>query len=57
MPWKEADSSGRRTRPPQCVECGARWLPDEPGRWQLVEVDLCERAWYCAECGSREFGE
>ena len=39
---------------PECVECGARWLPDD---WQLREVDLDEFAWYCRSCAEREFGD
>ena len=50
--------SGRRVVTiPECVECGARWLPGDPERWQLRKVDLDEFAWYCAACVEREFGE
>ena len=40
---------------PECVECGARWLPADEERWQLREVDLDEFAWYCRGCAEREF--
>ena len=42
---------------PECVECGARWLRDDPERWQLREVDLDEFAWFFRSCAEREFGE
>ena len=42
---------------PECVECGARWLLDDPERWQLREVDLDELAWYCPRCAEREVGD
>jgi hypothetical protein len=34
---------------PECVECGETWLPADPARWRLVEVDLDEHAFYCPE--------
>ena len=42
---------------PECLECWARWLPDDPERWQLREGALDEFAWYCRECAEREFGD
>ena len=42
---------------PECVECGARWLPADTERWRLVEVDLDEYAWYCRSCAEHEFGD
>ena len=51
-------SAGRIAAIPECVECGARWLPaPDEERWQLREVDLDEFAWYCARCADREFGD
>ena len=52
-----AVSAKRVATIPECVECGARWLPADAERWQLREVDLDAFAWYCRACAEREFGE
>jgi hypothetical protein len=42
---------------PECVECGAEWLPADNERWQLHQADVDELAWYCPACAERGFGE
>ena len=50
---------------PECVECGAVWLPVDDERWRLVRLDLFgfapvgvyKLAWYCRDCAEREFGD
>jgi hypothetical protein len=42
---------------PTCEECDAVWLPADPERWRLVEVDVGELAWYCAGCWAENFGD
>jgi hypothetical protein len=49
-------SAGRVAIIPECVECGDRWLPDDPERWQLRELDDGDLAWFCARYAEREFG-
>ena len=59
-----AVSAERVALVPECVECGAIWLPADEERWRLVRVDLYESvavnfyelAWYCRDCAEREFG-
>jgi hypothetical protein len=49
---------------PECIACGARWLPADEERWWLVRLDLSgfthghvyKLAWYCRSCAAREFG-
>jgi len=42
---------------PRCVECGGVWLPADEERWQawLTCDEPPELAFYCPECGEREF--
>jgi hypothetical protein len=43
---------------PQCVECGAVWLPGDGDRWQawLTDDEPPELGFFCPECAEREFG-
>ena len=47
-------SPARVVRIPECVECGAVWVPDDETRWQLHDV-VDELVWYCPTCATREF--
>lgn len=42
---------------PECVECGARWLPADEEHWLawLTCDEPPEIAFYCPDCGEREF--
>jgi hypothetical protein len=42
---------------PQCVECGAVWLPADEDRWEayLTDVEPPELAFFCPECAEDEF--
>jgi hypothetical protein len=43
---------------PSCAECEASWLPADETRWQawMTDDEPPELAFYCPECGEREFG-
>jgi hypothetical protein len=42
---------------PNCAGCDARWLPADDERWHayLTDDEPAELAFYCPECGAREF--
>jgi hypothetical protein len=42
---------------PECVECGACWLPGDERRCQLHFADIDELGWFCPDCAEREFGD
>jgi hypothetical protein len=43
---------------PRCTECEADWLPADGERWRayLTDDEPPELAFYCRQCGEREFG-
>jgi hypothetical protein len=43
----------------ECAECGRPWMPADEERWQawLTCDEPPEIAFYCRECGDREFGD
>jgi hypothetical protein len=42
---------------PQCAECTALWLPNDPDRWEayLTDDEPPELAFFCPACAEREF--
>jgi len=42
---------------PKCAECEAVWLPPDEERWRayLTDDEPPQLAFYCLECGVREF--
>jgi hypothetical protein len=44
---------------PECVECKRPWMPADAERWLacLTDDEPPELAFYCVECGEREFGQ
>jgi hypothetical protein len=44
---------------PECTECDACWLPADEERWAayLTDDEPPELAFYCPDCGEREFKE
>lgn len=56
LPQSEPMRADQVALTPECVECGAVWLPADDERWRLYIVDD-ELAFYCRECAKREFDE
>jgi hypothetical protein len=42
---------------PECVECGACWLPGDERRWQLHFADIDDSAGSARIAQSLEFGD
>jgi len=40
----------------ECAECEVPWLPADEERWQARTCDVPPDAFYCPDCGEREFG-